>query len=59
MRESESHTVVLLMTQTNLITGRGSVGRGVTGNPFKESAAVMKLELGVFSWRHLNILTLA
>ena len=58
MRDSESHTVVLLMTQTSLITGRGSAGGGVTGNPFKESAAVMKLELGVLSRRHFSILTL-
>nr|XP_020769241.1 ras-related protein Rab-23 [Odocoileus virginianus texanus] len=41
-RKSESHTGVPLMTQTNVITGRGSVGRAVTGNPFSESAAVFK-----------------
>ena len=47
IRKSESHTGVSLMTQTNMITGRGSVGGAVTGNPFSESAAVMKPELGV------------
>lgn len=47
IRKSESHTGVPLMTQTNVITRRGSVGRAATGNPFSESAAVMKPELGV------------